>query len=335
MCAALAACTISETDRAAELDALCDATTGAWTRVVVADEACEVPLFRNPAFDAAYQEANCRATYGDAFAAGTIRASQDAIARCRAALDANTCTPATRAAWRAATAACDQLIAGVQPAGAACSIDEECAAGFCARTADACGTCRAKQPVGAACDASVECASQICGAGTCQTGGLAIGAACAVDAQCASGLACANDHCQRVAALGESCAAAECNVFEGACITTQAGPTCTVFARVGLACSPWTDSAPSAAHCRWYDGEGCVAGACAVLPTVADGARCDFDLARCRPGARCLDQRCVPTLDEGSACDRDEVCGPYALCVAGACRFTDYDATCSRDGPTF
>lgn len=109
--------------------------------------------------------------------------------------------------------------------------------------------------------------------------------------------------------------------------------TCTALGQVGAACSPFGTGVTNLPNCNWLDRLGCIAGRCESLPVVAVGAACGFDAARCAGSALCVSGTCRAVAGEGELCDDTISCGPYAVCIDNACRFTEFDDACYPDEP--
>ncbi|HEY5950340.1 MAG TPA: Dickkopf N-terminal cysteine-rich domain-containing protein [Kofleriaceae bacterium] len=311
-----------------EVETLCNPADGVLVAWMVADANCLPEGYSQPQLDAPYMSRSCHAWLDPLFDAGAVALAADKVAACQQALEIS-CSPATYKDWLISTAACGQLVTGTLELGGACSSDVECAAtAFCDRSGT-CGTCTARRPQGSACTTRAQCASQICGDGHCLATKLPSGATCSVSEQCSNGLSCVNGSCVAYLAIGQSCAAFDrCDPYTSSCTRD----VCTALSRVGQACISWS-VAGDAPRCRWFAGEGCIAGTCQVLPRAAPNMACGFDVASCAAGSACAQDKCWRIADEGEPCGQaiTTTCGPFAACVDGACTSADFDATCVAD----
>jgi hypothetical protein len=164
---------------------------------------------------------------------------------------------------------CRTAFTGTLPAGAACSLNMECASAGCVKTAcgaDCCpGTCAAgtfspNLPVGADCSNGICAEGEFCD-GTCKAR-VGEGAACGPSAICQADLDCsgsASPTCVRLGGLGAQCATAFCEMSVAVCNEStlvcsappKAGDPCTGIAECGVALD-------------------CVAGACVVPGVVGE-----------------------------------------------------------------
>jgi hypothetical protein len=209
--------------------------------------------------------------------------------------------------------ACDQVLTGLQPAGAACDSDDHCASGDCdfsADVGDACwsGECAditPEEPViqsagdscsesneycdtsaGLVCDTDESGENDVCVA----VDTRAEGAACESSAVCNSGLACVENTCTtlQLGAEGDSCD------FQS------------TFCQAGLVCSLSV-------------AQGVPTGSC--TPPKAQGEECFQDFA-CEDGLQCdgadlqtgTAGTCESTLAEGEECDSDIDCQQGLTC---------------------
>jgi hypothetical protein len=316
------------------LTTLCDPASGPMLRWMIAEQQCVAPIQKNPAFTANYMEHNCRGTYEQALAAGTIKlASQQVLDACATALAQNACTPETYKDWRVATLICQDLLVGTKPTGMSCSMTEECAGDSYCQKSGTCGMCTPRRAVGGSCKTAVECTSGLCGNLQCLPGGGASGSSCALDGQCATGLICRENTCAARSDLGAHCVNShDCDDYKAGCSNdpnnTLGTGRCTAVVGEHAVCSPWSTMSNNP-HCDWAAGIGCVAGTCAKLLMVADGKPCGFDVGLCSGTSRCVSGSCVPLVDIGGLCNADVDCGPYALCSQHACTFTSFNQACT------
>jgi hypothetical protein len=309
-----------------DVDRLCNSDDGPWTLQALAEERCGGDS--NPTITAQYMESNCRGTLQPMFDAGTVSiASDEVIDRCRTAVKANTCKPELFKDWLEATAICDDLVVGKTVTGASCSANEECGgASYCKRTG-ACGLCLGQGSSGALCGGGLECQSGICSAGMCVVGDVPANGQCASDRQCAAGLICRdNGHCQPLEGhLGMTCQRdGDCSRYSSSC----SNGVCTVLAKVGEPCTPWTGGDGTKPHCEWFNDAGCRGALCDPLPVAVDGGVCGIDVAACGAGLWCSSGRCYPINDEGAFCNVEAECGPYGLCVEHVCTFSEFNDAC-------
>jgi hypothetical protein len=149
---------------------------------------------------------------------------------------------------------------------------------------------------------------------------------CSVDAQCGPELLCYLGGCLRFdSTLNRDCVSdMDCGNYRAACIQDR----CLALASEGAYCSPWGTSAVQP-HCKWFEGEGCLAGTCQALPRVGKGQACGYDVALCEGKLSCVSNVCIEIVPEGGACTSDDVCGPYASCHDGACTFSELVDACT------
>jgi len=199
----------------------------------------------------------------------------------------------------AVKAACGEVFAGTVPLAGECAVSEtiqlfdECAEGFCVRSAGSSG---------------LECL------GVC-TAYKTTGEACAGTDRCVDGLYCAGGECHPPVGLGEDCTERAC---ESDLACAQATPiTCRDLGDIGADCSDDYD-------CSWplvCSGDLCT-------DDLEEGERCRGD-ASCFEGLYCqgaenyADQTCAAPLSAGATC-----AGPYDRCEDGyVCSFGD-PSTC-------
>lgn len=308
-----------------DIEDLCDNGSGVWTLQQAIEEKCIGNA--NPMFTSSYMESECQGLYEPLFAAGRISlASDDVIEDCRQALSDTPCLPELYKDWVETTAICNDIIIGRTASGAACSVDEECGGqAYCKRTGS-CGVCTDQGRAGSACAEDDECQSGICFTGMCLPSNIQEMGPCTSDRQCTTELVCRGGSCRPLADhIGTACSLdSDCNAFQSSCMNS----VCTELATPGQDCSTWAAGAGATPHCKWFASAGCIDAKCEGLPAVAKDAACGIDAAICGSGLWCFDSKCYPVGREGSSCDVDEACGPYALCVDRTCRFSDFDSTC-------
>lgn len=313
------------------LDRMCSADSGPYTLYTLAQTRCTASP--HPLFSAGpYQEQNCRATLGPLLDSGTVTiASDDVISKCTQALEANTCRPELFKDWYAATQICLDLLVGHTVTGAGCSVDDECGgASYCSRSGT-CGNCLGQFGGGAACTGNNMCQSALCLQNQCRPVNVPSGGQCITTAQCGEGLICRDaGHCEPLDGhIGKACAGdGDCSNYQASCVNQK----CAALPASGV-CSTWASADQTKPHCRWFDGQGCLAGACAALPVVGAGAACGIDVASCGADAWCTAGKCVVVVDEGGFCNADPECGPYALCTEHACTFSDFTNACTLPPP--
>jgi hypothetical protein len=214
--------------------------------------------------------------------------------------------------------ACQQIFAGLVPAGGSCIADFNCAEGRCEAMASGCGkVCVTKAGEGKSCDEAsgdADCDGALrCRSGTCQPRGLQ-GEFCEDTADCAALLWCNTfGQCEPLPNSGE-----ECVVNES---TGNADPC-----RGSLVCTLTTATSPEVRRC--LAGKA-VNESCSADAPCASGLRCATSDQLCHtispPGGGCVSkddcprsfecvaQTCVPLPGIG------EACAPTLPCYQGGC----------------
>ncbi len=143
------------------------------------------------------------------------------------------------------------------------------------------------------------------------------GEACVVSAECASGycrgalLEGCPGHCGPYAAVGDSCAAAECDPTTAVC--SSKGSLCAALGKQGDGCVP---------------AQGCLAGLACVLsgglahlcqPLLGAGQPCRMSPALCPAGQYCSSatSTCQPNVGAGVSCDFQTRCASGLVCAGG------------------
>jgi hypothetical protein len=246
----------------------------------------------------------------------------------------------------------------VQPGGA-CTMDEECAGGWCDARPDACpGTCHALGSAGAGCSRMTSAWSsrsddRLCAAGfVCEGGGCRAvgrpgphGAPCRQDEECNSGLVCLTSQGEQSGTCGVALTAGEHCMGSLGCAT---GLYCKSPAS---ACAPGSDEGGSCEVGRgvipWLHSPVCKGNQVCVGDTTITNDRGDLStpgtcrtpqgvggpcvhvsnasqaafLSGCLLGLACDPQtsRCVAAPGVGTPCSREGACAPDAYCLAGTC----------------
>lgn len=300
-------------------------------------EACAGPVVSDVFFSA---QGGCDAafvaTYRNALlplvnqgvARGTIVYSPSAARACLDALEANPCTLTNNGA---AAVACQDVWQGTQPAGGACSLNEECGVDqFCAFNMACPGACQARRTSGQTCVEERHCAAGLtCTDGMCVAPPMA-GVACEGLGGCSLGLICSGGQCRQSSEV--------LIANEGQACHLQMGPLC----REGLSCvvdmvgaggATYVCRAPAAAgaECRLGlpaqcpVGQACSEtnlmrldfdGICAPAPST-EGAACDT-ITGCATGFRCTDAACVRVRENGDTCTGGGQCAS-GVCTGGVC----------------
>lgn len=219
--------------------------------------------------------------------AGRIAYDQDALSGCLAAIRAMTCAELEGAE----PPACAAVFTATVADGDACSMDEDCATGWCQDGGTCPFLCAAKKVDGATCDQGVECLS-----GACDTW---------------------NDECVPSApgAAGEPCGYGDAECQAGLyCKTVYSPAYARICATLGSAGDPCTDFE----ECE--DGLSCADdGVC--RPLVAVGASCAS--AACGLGAYCsavAGMRCADfPFQAGESCAETEFCYVTYCASSGRC----------------
>lgn len=285
--------------------------------------------------ETAAREAECRAlsqpvlgrsTFGTPAAlfasvkAGRVRMDPERVKLCLDAIRRGPCDLEAAAAF--ASKPCEGAFEGTVARGADCITTDACVAGTECRPTESTedSSCLATcEPVPAGrCVRSVDCdGSEVCARGTCRPDRRAgaLGEACGTLDLCETGLLCVRGRCVAPPKSGEECAVGRpCASAQLTCVPTGDTGECrrargenapcdvTAECRSPLACDGVTHT------CRPRPKSGaCVkeAGAWTCDPATA---RCD---------ARTSPPECVPLLEEGAACARDEECAWATVAVAG------------------
>jgi hypothetical protein len=237
-------------------------------------------------------------------AAGRIRYDGAAGAACLASVRAETCRSSQRGDYDP-NEPCTRVFTGTLAVGSACSVDNQCAGGFC-RLADGCGvttcctgTCVAEttpfmfKPIGAACAGSDACVfSAYCALanandamGTCQKNHAA-GATCAPELfgrDCApQGSRCFEGVCHPPAARGQDCSAAFCDDHANDYCDPQS-KQCKARVAVGGSCG--------AGDCVLY--APCDAHTLTCVERGLEGAPCTNASDDCAFGLECTNGACA------------------------------------------
>jgi hypothetical protein len=218
-------------------------------------------------------------------------------------------------------AACDDLVAGNQPAacqltgslmaGAACAENLQCAGAnsYCNIPANqTCGVCATRAAAGAACGQTSDCQSGlVCGKGTGQAMGTCVtpgaeGGSCDSPHPCKSPLVCVTQTCSKPVGPGGACdsGAQNCDILQGLYCSQAKVCTMALTAGAGGACGvTGTTAAPTATLC--------MAGSTCKLPSNGFMGTCQ-----------------APAAD-GAMCDATNgpSCISPAVCTNGACKIPD------------
>lgn len=250
----------------------------------------------------------------------------------RACVDAMRASPCTISNNGAAAIACQNVWQGSQPAGGACSLNEECGVNqFCSFNMACPGACQARRTAGQMCSDDRHCAAGLtCPAGTCVAPPM-VGVACEGLGGCSLGLLCSGGQCRPGSEVLISNEGQACNL--------QMGPLC----REGLSCVVDTVGAGGAtfvcrarvaagAACRLGlpaqcpEGQACTGtnlmgldfdGTCAPAPAM-EGASCDA-ISGCAPGFKCDGRNgCVRVRENGDTCETANNCAS-GFCTGGVC----------------
>ena len=235
--------------------------------------------------------------------------------------------------------ACQAAFGGKTAIGGACTVDEECGAGYCNGGGTCPGVCAARGSVGAACVHTSACgAGLVCALAICVTP-ASDGQACGgTSPPCGGGLLCVGADAASMkpgtcklaseittVALGQPCdfvngTACQAGLF-CAVQSFAAGKTvsqCVAASAAGGACKvAFPDACPTGQYCNADLASGKIDGTCAPLPK--DGEACDTLFGRCGPTSVCDAMKvCRPLQHVGSACTEDRLCYSNS-CVSGAC----------------
>ena len=301
-------------------------------------EACTGPTVSNiffapaggcdAAFVASYRNA-LLPLVNQGVARGTITYSGTDARACVDALHADPCTLTNNGA---AAVACQNVWQGNQPAGGACSLNEECGVDqFCTFDMACPGACQARRTSGQTCTEERACAPGLTcnGEGMCAAPPM-VGVACEGLGGCSLGLLCSGGACRPSSEV--------LIANEGQACHLQMGPLC----REGLSCTVDMIAAGGATYiCRALAAPGgacriglpaqCPAGQactetdlmrldfdgiCAPAPST-EGATCDA-IAGCASGFRCTDNACVRVRENGDTCTAAGQCGS-GVCTSGMC----------------
>lgn len=250
------------------------------------------------------------------------------VANCLPALLARTCTDVAVAVIPACYAN------GKRDSGAGCAFSSQCKSGVCNGGGQSCGVCHdGGEPAGSACQFWYECAVGLhcTDSGHCADNGTPVYAAegqpCDLDATPIVG--CVGDlYCQIVGTgragtcvaapgAGEPCTANGMTNGLFALTICAAGTTC-----VQGACQPpgGCGSGPlcdASSYCESI-GSGLV---CAPRAAVGQGCSGGTSGYPCVAPAICLDNvKCVVPRAPGEACNADNPCDKYLVCVSGTCQ---------------
>jgi hypothetical protein len=213
---------------------------------------------------------------------------------CAQAIGSETCDAA---ADNAEPQACD--LPGTLAAGAGCGSNAQCQSGYCKiPLGKACGTCTARAAAGAACSVDVDCAAGLVCSGTTCVMPAATGAACSMTQPCMRTLACIGGQCATPLAAGATCSGPTgCDASKGlycdmqkTCAqtgTAPAGQPCGIIGSSVVACT-------AGATCAVASG---ISGTC--HQPAADGALCGPGIG-CLAPATCIGGKCQ--LPSPSSC---------------------------------
>ncbi len=279
------------------------------------------------AFGAAYRNAAGPA-YDMAIARGTVVFDPVQARACINALEANPCTLSNNGT---AALACQDVFEGTQPAGGACSINEECGVEqFCALTTACPGTCQARRTSGQDCSDERHCTAGL----TCSADGMCvappgIGAGCTELGACPLGMLCNGGQCRPHEEVLVGTEGGSCSLMAGplclpglSCVVDMVGAggatfVCRAAVAAGAACRLGVPAqCPVGQACAETDAMRLdFDGVCAPVPS-AEGDACD--LSGCAEGLRCTDEVCVRIRDNGEACETMEQCAS-SVCMGGVC----------------
>lgn len=279
------------------------------------------------AFGAAYRNAAGPA-YDQAVARGTVVFDPVAARACLAALEADPCTLSNNGT---AALACQDVFQGTQPAGGACSINEECGVDqFCSFTTACPGTCQARRTSGQSCTDERHCSAGL----TCGTDGMCVaprmvGAGCTEIGECPLGMLCNGGQCRPHEEVLVGTEGGTCSLMTGplcapglSCVVDEVGAggatfVCRAAVAAGAACRLGIPAqCPAGQACSETDAMRLdFDGVCAPVPST-EGATCD--LSGCAEGLRCTDEVCVRIRDNGEACETPTSCAS-GQCMGGVC----------------
>ncbi len=260
---------------------------------------------------------------------GTVTYDPAAARACINALRADPCSLTNNGS---AAVACQDVWQGTQPAGGACSINEECGVEqFCSITTACPGTCQARRTSGQSCNEERHCAAGLaCTDGMCVAPPMT-GAGCMDLGGCGLGSLCSGGQCRPVDEVLIANEGQACNLQMGplcqeglSCVVDAVMPgvgatfVCRARVAAGAACRVGLPSqCPEGQACAETDAMRLdFDGVCAPVPST-EGATCDT-LSGCASGMRCADAVCMRVRENGETCTSGGQCAS-TTCTGGTC----------------